>query len=68
MPRPMICLNSVIESMTRTRTTFLQVGASTPVVSIWEVVRMTGVCDSTSWNRLRWPLPMSPSSDVTRHT
>ena len=39
----MICLNSVMELMTRASTMFLQVGASTPVVSICEVVRMTGV-------------------------
>ena len=39
----MICLNSVMELMTRASTTFLQVGTSTPVVSIWEVVTMAGV-------------------------
>ena len=39
----MICLNSVIELMTRTSTMFLQVGTSTPVVSSCEVVRITGV-------------------------
>ena len=44
----MICLNSVMEPTTRARTTFLQVGASTPVVSSWEVVRMVGVLVSTS--------------------
>ena len=43
MPRPMICLNSLIEPTTRASTTFLQVGASTPVVSSCEVVRIVGV-------------------------
>jgi len=38
----MICLNSVMELMTRANTMFLQVGASTPVVRSWDVVRMTG--------------------------
>ena len=56
----MICLNSLIEPTTRARTMFLQVGASTPVVSSCEVVRIVGVFVSTSWNRLRWPRPMSP--------
>ena len=46
VPRPMICLNSTIELTTRARTMFLQVGASTPVVSICDVVRMTGSCSS----------------------
>ena len=46
----MICLNSLIEPTTRASTTFLQVGASTPVVSSCDVVRMTGVLVSTSWN------------------
>ena len=46
----------------------LQVGASTPVVSNCDVVRITGVRRSRSWNRLRCPRPMSPSSDVTRQT
>ena len=68
MPRPMICLNSVIELTTRASTMFLQVGTSTPVVSNCEVVRITGVVVSTSWKRLRCPRPMSPSSAVTRQT
>ena len=38
----MICLKSVIEPITRAMTTFLHVGASTPVVSSCEVVRITG--------------------------
>ena len=32
----------------RASTTFLQVGASTPVVKSWDVVRITGVSVSTS--------------------
>src|SRR5438552_4090838 len=43
VPRPMICLNSVIELITRTSTMFLHVGASIPVVSNCDVVRITGV-------------------------
>ena len=54
--------------MTRASTTFLQVGASTPVVSNCEVVRIVGVLVSTSWKRLKCPLPMSASSAVTRQT
>ena len=38
----MICLNSGIEPTTRAKTTFLQVGASTPVVINLLVVAMTG--------------------------
>lgn len=45
---PMICLNSFMEPMTRASTMFLHVGASTPVVSICEVVRIPGVLVSTS--------------------
>jgi hypothetical protein len=44
----MICLNSVIELITRTMATFLTIGISTPVVSICEVVTMTGVSVSSS--------------------
>ena len=62
----MICLNSVIDPTTRTSATFRHMGASTPVVSNWDVVRMTGNRPSRSWNRLRKPAPMSPSSAVTR--
>jgi hypothetical protein len=64
----MICLNSVKELMTRTSTTFLQVGTSTPVVSICEVVRMTGVVCSGSWKLLKKFRPISRSSYVTRST
>ena len=38
----MICLNSLIEPTTRASTTFLQVGASTPVVRSCDVVRIGG--------------------------
>jgi hypothetical protein len=37
-----------MELTTRASTTFLQVGASTPVVSSWEVVRITGLVVSSS--------------------
>ena len=57
----MICLNSVMELTTRAMTMFLQVCISTPVVNSCEVVRITGVIVSSSWKRLRWPRPMSPS-------
>ena len=55
-------------TITRAMTTFLHVGASTPVVRSCEVVRMTGYVFSGSWNRSRNPAPMSPSSAVTRAT
>lgn len=48
VPRPMICLNSVMVPMTLMKTMFLTIGASTPVLSIWDVVRMTGVSVSSS--------------------
>ena len=32
------------------------------------MVRMTGVCFSSSWKRLKCPRPTSPSSEVTRQT
>ena len=41
-----------MEPTTRASTTFLQVGASTPVVRSWDVVRIVGVLVSTSWKRL----------------
>ena len=43
VPRPMICLNSVIESMRRSSTIRWQVWASTPVVISCEVLAMTGI-------------------------
>ena len=42
MPRPMICLNSVIDWIGWSSTMSLQVCASTPVVSSFEVVAITG--------------------------
>ncbi|MOA54660.1 hypothetical protein D3C78_1783210 [compost metagenome] len=42
VPRPMICLNSVIDLMCWSRTISLQVCASTPVVISLLVVAMTG--------------------------
>ncbi len=42
VPRPMICLNSVMELILESRTMSLQVWASTPVVISLEVVAMTG--------------------------
>ena len=68
VPRPIICLNSTIELTTRAKTMFLQVGASTPVVSSWDVVRMTGDAVSTSWKLLRCRCRCRPSSAVTRQT
>ena len=47
---------------------FLQVGASTPVVSICDVVRIVGVCRFQFLEVAEWPRPMSPSSEVTRQT
>ncbi len=64
----MICLNSVMLLITCTRTTFWQVGISTPVVSSLEVVAMAGVARSGSLKRPRKPRPMSPSSEVMRTT
>jgi hypothetical protein len=42
VPRPTICLNSIIDSMRWSSTMSLQVLASTPVVRSFEVVAMTG--------------------------
>ena len=42
VPRPMICLNSVIDLMVWSSTISLQVWASTPVLRSLEVVAMTG--------------------------
>jgi hypothetical protein len=42
VPRPIICLNSVMELMLRSRTTSLQVLASTPVDMSLLVQAMTG--------------------------
>jgi hypothetical protein len=42
VPRPMICLNSVIDWMRWSSTMSLQVCASTPVVISLLVVAMTG--------------------------
>ena len=42
VPRPMICLNSVIEPIERSRTTSLHVCASTPVLMSRLVTAMTG--------------------------
>ena len=39
----MICLNSLIDPTTRAMTMFLQVGASTPVVSSCDVVKIVSV-------------------------
>ena len=54
VPRPMICLNSLIEPTTRASTIFRHVGASTPVESNCDVVKITGVFVSTSWNFALW--------------
>ena len=43
VPRPMICLNSVIELMRLSSTISWQVCASTPVVISCDVVAMTGI-------------------------
>jgi hypothetical protein len=48
VPRPMICLNSVIELMFWSRTISLQVLASTPVVKSLDVVTITGYGSSLS--------------------
>ena len=42
VPRPMICLNSVMDWMRLSSTMSLQVWASTPVLMSCEVVAMTG--------------------------
>jgi hypothetical protein len=68
IPRPMICLNSVMELTIRAIAMFLQVWTSTPVVRSFEVVTTAGVTVSSSWNRLRCPRPTSPSSATMRTT
>ena len=48
VPRPMICLNSIIELIGRRRTMFRMFRASTPVESFCEVVRIVGINFSLS--------------------
>ena len=45
-----------------------ELGASTPVESSVDVVKITGGTLSGSWKLLRWPIPICPSSAVTRQT
>ena len=47
VPRPMICLNSVMEFTTSSRTMSLVILQSTPVESSLEVVAMTGYSELT---------------------
>ena len=67
VPRPTICLNSVIEPTARSSTISRQVCASTPVDSSREVVTMTGYLDSGSMKLPSWSWP-SVSSPVMRMT
>ena len=64
----MICLNSTMELTTRASTMFLQVGASTPVVSNCDEVRITGDVLVHVLKIAQVAAPMSPSSAVTRQT
>ena len=48
VPLPIICLNSVIDSITLSKTIKRQVLQSTPVVKSFEVVTITGYLLSTS--------------------
>ncbi len=50
VPRPMICLNSIIELIGRISTMLRTLLASTPVESFCEVVRMVGIVFSLSLN------------------
>ena len=50
------------------RPSIIITGSKGAVVSNCDVVRMTGVRCSGSWNLLRWPRPISFSSAVTRQT
>ena len=61
VPRPMICLNSVIDWMRWSSTMTLQVWASTPVVISFDVVAMTGYRLSGSMKLSSSALPSSLS-------
>src|SRR5674476_281158 len=67
VPRPMICLNSVMELMRLSRTIKWQVWASTPVDISCEVVAMTGKVDSGSMKLSSWALPSSLSPVMRNH-
>ena len=66
VPRPMICLNSIIEFTGRSSTMLRTLRASTPVESFYDVVRMVGIVFSLSWKARSQVLPSSPSLAVTR--
>ncbi len=61
VPRPMICLNSVMDLICLSSTIRWQVWASTPVDMSWEVTAMTGKVDSGSMKLSSWALPSSLS-------
>lgn len=49
VPRPMICLNSIMVLTGRIKTMVRMLRASTPVESFWGVVKMVGMVFSLSW-------------------
>ena len=67
VPRPTICLNSVIDPTSRSSTISRQVWTSTPVESRRDVVTRTGYLDSGSMKFPSSFLPVS-SSPVIRMT
>ena len=67
VPRPMICLNSVIEPIISSKTISLVILQSAPVERSLEVVAITGYFWVTEENCLIFPLPIS-SLPVIRTT